>query len=38
MIKFWRIPRESNAEADALAREGAMKWRATSMKDVEIDF
>lgn len=25
MIKFWRIPRESNAEADALAREGAMK-------------
>jgi ribonuclease HI len=34
MIKFWRIPRESNAEADALAREGALKSRATFMHDV----
>lgn len=36
MVKFWRIPREFNVEADQLARDGARKRRKRSMKNIAV--
>lgn len=36
MVKFWRIPRDFNVDADQLARAGARKRRERSMKNIAV--